>query len=219
MKNRCITIVSFAAAAALCLSAVSCKSSKQVEEAFKTDWVGYTNDNTQKFDRFFTTDEFGQFSMIEGEFKKTSGYEKSCYGFVFGYTQQDYGKLPNYIRFEINADGQYGLYSWDGTNYTDLVEANDKGTAYLYDNASIVKGLNQVNKLRIEQDTTTNKYTLYINGTKVASNIYPLVKGQHGAMAFYSVGKSDQEKFPASPVNVSYRITDSTKYVAPKTKK
>lgn len=199
------------AAAAL----VSCASSKKAVDtaaSFITDWTEAQLTDSDSCGYFYTTPELGQFEMLEGEFKKTKGYQKSAYGFVFGYAKPgDKGKLSNYIRFEINTDGEYALYKWDGANYTDLVESNDKATAYFYPNANIAKGYDATNKLKVEN--VNGKYNLYINGTKVAQNIAALKNGTYGVMAFFSVGKENQEKLPDEPVKVTYRITDGKLHV------
>jgi len=199
------------AAAALC----SCASSKKTETSasFITDWSETELTNLENCGYFYTTPELGQFDMIEGEFKKATGYEKSAYGFVFGYTKPEAsGKLTNYIRFEINTDGEYALYKWDGSSYTDLVESNTTGTAYFYPNSTITKGYDSTNKLKVEVNSN-GKYDLYINGTKIANNVTPLKNGTYGAMAFFSVGKENQEKLPDQPVKVTYRITDGKVHV------
>src|SRR5574344_47645 len=160
---------------------ISCASSKKAEttpETITTDWLEAELTDLQDCGYFYTSPELGQVDMIEGEFKKATGYVKSAYGFVFGYTTPaDNGKLGNYIRFEINPDGEYALYKWDGTNYTDLVEANDKATAYFYQSGSINKGYDATNKLKIELNSS-NKYDCFINGTKVASNIARINDGK-----------------------------------------
>src|SRR5574344_179912 len=199
-------------AAATFVSCASSKSSADSATSFITDWSETQLTDLEDCGYFYTTPELGQFTMLEGEFKKATGYEKSAYGFVFGYTKPaDNGKLSNYIRFEINTDGEYALYKWDGSTYTDLVETNDKATAYLYPNSAISKGYDTTNKLKVEN--VEGKYNLYINGTKVASNIEGIKDGTYGIMAFFSVGKQDQEKLPDQPVKVTYRITDGTLYV------
>ena len=67
-----------------------------------------------------------------------------------------------------------------------------------------------LNTLKIER-TGDRSYTLYINGSQIAVATVPagFVNGT-GVMAFFSVGKADQEQFPDEPVRVTYRITDST---------
>src|SRR5574344_1783433 len=132
---------------------VSCASSKKAADTvtnFTTDWSETQLTDLENCGYFYTTPELGQFDMLEGEFKKATGYEKSAYGFVFGYTKPgEGGKLSNYIRFEINTEGEYALYKWDGANYTDLVESNDKATAYFYENGSINKWYDSTNVLKV----------------------------------------------------------------------
>lgn len=194
----------------------SCASSKKTEtttNSFLTDWVETGLTDLEDCGYFYTTPELGQFDMLEGEFKKTTGYAKSAYGFVFGYAKPSAeGKLSTYLRFEINTDGEYALYRFDGSNYIDLVESNDKGTAYFYENGAINKGYDATNKLKVEINSN-GRYDLFINGTKVATNVAPLKDGTHGIMAFFSVGKQDQEKLPDQPVKVTYRITDGKVHV------
>ena len=170
-------------------------------------WYSPTLSQIQNCGYFYTTPEICKFDMIEGEFKKTSGYNKSAYGFVFGYSTPDArGYLKDYIRFEINVDGEYALYTWDGKTYTDLVEKNNKGTAYFYKSDAIKKGYNTLNTIKIQQDKNT--YSVYVNGKLIQSGIQPLKKGTKGVMAFFSVGKTTQEKLPQVPVNVAMRISD-----------
>ncbi|MBR4385656.1 MAG: hypothetical protein IKP51_03955 [Treponema sp.] len=150
--------------------------------------------------------------MIEGEFTKKSGYAKSAYGFVFGYSDLANGYLKDYIRFEINTDGEYALYTWDGKTYKDLVQPNNKGTAYFYSHPAIKSGYNTQNKLKLVADDETQTWSVYLNGELIKDNIPYLKNGTHGVMGFFSVGQEEQENMPAVPVVVSYRITDAVLY-------
>ena len=170
-------------------------------------WYSPAMNDIQRCGYFYTTPEICKFSMIEGAFKKISGYNKSAYGFVFGYSEPNGRMLKDYIRFEINVDGEYALYTWDGKNYTDLVEKNSNGTAYFYKNSAIQKGYNAQNKIKIVNNGNT--FSVYVNNTLIQSNIPALKNGTKGVMAFFSVGKPDQEDLPATPVNVSMKITDA----------
>ena len=177
-------------------------------QKFTTDWESPQLSDIEDCGYFYTSPEFGQFDMIEGEFSKKSGYIKSAYGFVFGYTRpSSTGKLYNYIRFEINTDGEYALYKWDGKTYTDLVEPNDEGTAYFYPSTAINKGYNAINKLKIQ--VNDGKYDVYINGRLIKKGIEFIPNGTYGVMGFFSVGQVTQEDLPYTPVVVSYRITDA----------
>ena len=161
----------------------------------------------QRCGYFYTTPEICKFNMIEGAFKKISGYNKSAYGFVFGYSEPNGRMLKDYIRFEINVDGEYALYTWDGKNYTDLVEKNNKGTAYFYKHNAIKKGYNSQNIIKIVNNG--NSFSVYVNNTLVQDKIPMLKNSTKGVMAFFSVGKPDQEDLPNTPVNVSMKITDA----------
>ena len=175
---------------------------------FSSDWDEESLSDPEDCGYFYTTDNLGEFSMIKGEFRKLGGYEGSTVGFVFGFSPTKDGWLKDYIRFEINTRGEYGIYSWVNGKYTDLVQKNKPDTAYLYESAAINTGYNRKNTLTIvkEKDGT---YTLSINDTVVAKKVPPLKKGTKGVMAFFSVGKEDQENFPENPVTVVYRIPDS----------
>ena len=177
-------------------------------EKFTTDWESPSLNNLLDCGYFYTSPEFGQFDMIEGEFNKKSGYIKSAYGFVFGYSKpKSNGELKDYIRFEINTDGEYALYKWDGKTYEDLVVPNDEGTAYFYKSSAINKGYNSNNKLKIQ--VVDGKYNVYINNRLIKEGIEFLPNGTFGVMGFFSVGKITQEDLPNTPVVVSYRITDA----------
>ena len=177
-------------------------------EKFTTDWESPSLNNLLDCGYFYTSPEFGQFDMIEGEFSKKSGYIKSAYGFVFGYSKpKSNGELKDYIRFEINTDGEYALYKWDGKTYEDLIVPNDEGTAYFYKSSAINKGYNSTNKLKIQ--VVDGKYNVYINNRLIKDGIEFLPNGTFGVMGFFSVGKATQEDLPNTPVVVSYRITDA----------
>lgn len=191
---------------------ISCGSSKTETTSEEPEWISLSQENSaQDFGYFYTTDELGRFSSLEVELKKDSGYDGSCFGLVFGYSKTDDGILSNYNRLEINTLGEYAIYSWDGSKYTDLIDSDAKNTAYLTENSSIKKGYGASNKLKIELDSN-NLYTCYINGSKIASEIKPLENSNYGAIVFFSVGKENEENFPDSPVQVSYKITNSTAY-------
>ena len=149
--------------------------------------------------------------MIEGEFRKSSGYAKSAFGFVFGYGHPNAnGLLSNYIRFEINTDGEYALYKWENRVYTDLLSNDHAGTAYFAKSSAIKAGYNSTNKLKVGMKD--GKWNVYINGTLIKEGIEPIANGTHGVMGFFSVGKKSQEDLPNTPVVVSYRITDANMY-------
>lgn len=175
---------------------------------FSSDWDEETVSAPEDCGYFYTTDNLGEFSMIKGEFRKLGGYEGSTVGFVFGFSPTKDGWLKNYIRFEINTRGEYGIYSWDGKRYTDLVQKNKPDTAYLYESGAINAGYNRKNTLTIQKQAD-GTYTLSINDKVVAEKVPPLKNGSKGVMAFFSVGKEEQEHFPEDPVTVTYRITES----------
>lgn len=213
VKNfKKICLVAFVAICATLF--LSCESTnvsgneKELLSTFSKEWIENIFSKTEQLGYFFTTPELGQFNMIEGEFKKSGGYENSAFGFVFGYTANEEGMLSDYLRFEITTAGEYAAYACKGSTYIDLVEANDKNTAYMYPSSAIVGGYDSANKLKIEKTGDTS-YNLYINGTNVASVTVPEGFGNSdGVMAFFSVGKQNQEQFPDNPVRVTYRITD-----------
>lgn len=193
---------------------LSCESTnvsgneKELLSTFSKEWIENVFSKKEQLGYFFTTPELGKFSMIEGEFKKSGGYENSAFGFVFGYTANEEGILSDYLRFEITTAGEYAAYACKGSTYIDLVEANDKNTAYMYPSSAIVGGYDSANKLKIEKVDDTS-YNLYINGTQVNTITVPEGFGNSdGVMAFFSVGKQNQEQFPDNPVRVTYRITD-----------
>ena len=213
VKNfKKIFLVAFAAVCATLF--LSCESTnvsgneKELLSTFSKEWIENIFSKTEQLGYFFTTPELGQFNMIEGEFKKSGGYENSAFGFVFGYTANEEGMLSDYLRFEITTAGEYAAYACKGSTYIDLVEANDKNTAYMYPSSAIVGGYDSANKLKIEKASDTS-YNLYINGTQVNTITVPEGFGNSdGVMAFFSVGKQNQEQFPDNPVRVTYRITD-----------
>lgn len=171
-------------------------------------WFHPTLGDVQRCGYFYTTPEICKFNMIQGDFRKISGYKKAAYGFVFGYKQPDArGYLSDYIRFEINVDGEFACYTWDGTNYKDLVESNNEGTAYFYKNSAIYMGYNTLNTIKVED--TGKGYNVYVNGKLVKGNIpYLSNKATKGVMAFFSIGKEHQEDLANAPVQVGMRITD-----------
>lgn len=213
VKNfKKICLVAFVAICATLF--LSCESTnvsgneKELLSTFSKEWIENIFSKKEQLGYFFTTPELGQFNMIEGEFKKSGGYENSAFGFVFGYTANEEGILSDYLRFEITTAGEYAAYACKGSTYIDLVEANDKNTAYMYPSSAIVGGYNSANKLKIEKTDDTS-YNLYINGTQVNTITVPEGFGNSdGVMAFFSVGKQNQEQFPDNPVRVTYRITD-----------
>lgn len=213
VKNfKKICLVAFVAICATLF--LSCESTnvsgneKELLSTFSKEWIENVFSKKEQLGYFFTTPELGQFNMIEGEFKKAGGYENSAFGFVFGYSSNEEGILSDYLRFEITTAGEYAAYACKGSTYIDLVEANDKNTAYMYPSSAIVGGYNSANKLKIEKADDTS-YNLYINGTQVNTITVPEGFGNSdGVMAFFSVGKQNQEQFPDNPVRVTYRITD-----------
>lgn len=204
------------------ISLVACKSTEEVAEttatiestenvivSTATAWDENIFAESDQHGYFFTTPELGQFTMVEGEFKKSGGYGKSGFGFVFGYTADENGWLSDYLRFEINTSGEYAVFACKGSTYIDLLENHGENTAYMNVSSAINGGYDSVNKLKI-QKTADKAYDLFINGAKIASITVPAGYGNSdGVMAFFSVGKENQEDFPNQPVRVTYRITNS----------
>ena len=67
---------------------LSCESTnvsgneKELLSTFSKEWIENIFSKNEQLGYFFTTPELGQFSMIEGEFNKSGGYENSAFGFV-----------------------------------------------------------------------------------------------------------------------------------------
>lgn len=179
----------------------------QEEVAFTTDWVDLVVDDDANCGYFITTDELGAFSSIEGEFKKDSGNKGSCFGFVFGYSAQEDGIVPDYIRFAINVNGEYSIHAWNGSSYIDLLDP-EADTAYLYKTDAIKAGYGEVNTLKISA-SENRTLSFFINDTEVASGIQPFENSTLGVMVFFSIGTSQEENLADNPVKFSYRITDS----------
>lgn len=182
----------------------------QEEEAqpFTTEWIDLVIDDEENCGYFITTDELGNFSSIEGEFKKDSGNQNSCFGFVFGYSSQEEGMVPDYFRFAINVNGEYSLHSWNGSEYKDLIDP-EADQAYLYKTEYLSTGYGTVNTLRIEIDEE-GFLTCFINGNEVASGIEFFETSTPGVMVFFSIGTKEEENLSKNPVKFSYRITAST---------
>ncbi|MBQ9238147.1 MAG: hypothetical protein IJ191_02365, partial [Treponema sp.] len=137
--KRTVTVIGAAVAAVLGFVVFSCRSAPKTssETVAASGWVECTKESVQDCGFFYTTAELGQFSVIEGEFRKDAGYESSGFGFAFGYSAEKGGVLADYIRFEINTVGQYALYAWDGRAFTDLLDATAQNTAYLVDSSAV----------------------------------------------------------------------------------
>ncbi len=176
-------------------------------EVFTTEWIDLVIDDEENCGYFITTDELGKFSSIEGEFKKDSGNQSSCFGFVFGYSSQEEGIVPDYFRFAINVNGEYSVHSWNGSEYKDLIDP-EADKAYLYKSEYISAGYGAVNTLKIESDDE-GCLSCFINGNQVASGIDFFEDSTPGVMVFFSIGTSKEENLPEKPVEFSYRITDS----------
>lgn len=218
--HRFIAVTSILAAAAF---GFSCKSTEPAPQPAAdapqekvlvstqgTEWEASEFSGQNQYGYFFTTPELGQYSMVEGEFKKAGGYNQSGFGLVFGYTADQEGWLADYLRFEITTAGQFSAYACRGSTYIDLVEGHGQNTAYRYDSPAVKGGYNSVNKLKVQR-TGEKDYTLYINSTKVLEFTAPEgFSNSDGVMAFFSVGKADQEQFPEEPVRVTYRLTNFT---------
>lgn len=193
---------------------VSCGSTKKVAprtvELFSDVWVDCSKNNNQDCGKFYTSPELGKFDSVEVEFKKSSGNDSSSYGLVFGYSSAKDGLCADYIRFEINTLGEVALYSFDGSKYTDFLNSDSENTAYFVENSSIVKGFDSLNRLKIQKDSE-GFYSCFVNGSLVKDKIPSLNNGTNGSMAFFSVGKSDQENLPDNPVKVSYRIVSASR--------
>ena len=174
---------------------------------FTTEWVDLVVDDEENCGYFITTDELGSFYSIEGEFKKDAGSESSCFGFVFGYSTQEDGIVPDYFRFAINVKGEYSIHTSNAGKLKDLLDP-EADTAYLYKSDALKTGYGEVNTLKIEVDDDS-LFSFYINGTKVASGIEPFENSSCGVMVFFSIGTKQEENLAESPVKFSYRIIDS----------
>ncbi len=180
---------------------------EQEEDAFPKDWVDLVVDDDANCGYFITTDELGSFSSIEGDCKKESGNMSSCFGFVFGYSAQEDGIVPDYIRFAINVNGEYSIHAWNGSSYIDLLDP-EADTAYLYKTDAIKAGYGEINTLKIAA-AENGTLSFFINDTEVASDIQPFENSTLGVMVFFSIGTKQEENLANYPVKFSYRITDS----------
>lgn len=154
MKNNFLRLIAIVSVLFATVFIFSCASSDAAEEApaveqnnaanvsasvaenvivstDSSDWKENVFASADQHGYFFTTSEIGQFSMIEGEFKKSGGYEQSGFGFVFGYTADEEGWLADYMRFEINTAGQFTAYACRGNTYIDLVENSNRFTVLM----------------------------------------------------------------------------------------
>jgi hypothetical protein len=180
---------------------------EEPDATFITDWIDLVVDDDENCGFFIPTDELGTFSSIEGEFKKDSGNESSCFGFVFGYSAQENGIVPDYFRFAINVKGEYSIHAWDGNSYKDCIDP-EADTAYLYKSDVINTGYGEINTLKIATDAE-GLLSFFINDTEVASKIEPFENSTSGIMVFFSIGTKQEENLSETPVKFSYRITDS----------
>lgn len=180
---------------------------EEPEVVFTTEWTDFVVDDEENCGFFITTDELGSFYSIEGEFKKDAGNESSCFGFVFGYSNQENGIVPDYFRFAINVKGEYSVHTWDGSSYKDLIDP-EADTAYLYKSDIVNTGYGAINSLKIQLDDQCH-LSFFINEKEVASGIEPFDNSSCGVMVFFSIGTKKEEKLSESPVQFSYRITDS----------
>ena len=183
-------------------------TTEEPAEPFTTEWVDLVVDDEENCGYFITTDELGTFYSIEGEFKKDAGNESSCFGFVFGYSAQEEGIVPDYFRFAINVKGEFSIHTWNSGVYKDLLDP-EADTAYLYKSDVLNTGYGAVNTLKIELGDDCC-LSFYINGTKVASGIEPFENSTCGVMVFFSIGTKTEENLAETPVQFSYRIIDST---------
>lgn len=212
MKKVFLTVLSIFLAVTL----ISCGSTKVENTAPVADWISCIQEDAELTNGcFYTTDDLGKFSSCEIELKKDSGFEGSCFGLIFGFTDPQGDTLKNFTRLEINILGEYALYTFDGSEYVDLMDASADNTAYLLDNVTISRDYGASNTLKLErnEDGTCN---CYINGTQIAANFKAVDSENYAVRAFFSVGKADEENLPDVPVQVSYRIKDSTAYKAKK---
>lgn len=204
MKKSIIAILS------VCLAAlfISCGSTKVEDKGVQNDdWISCVKEGAELSNGcFYTTEDLGEYLSLEIEMKKDSGFEGSCYGLIFGYTDTNEEKLKNYTRFEINALGEYALYTFDGSKYVDLMDDSANNTAYMIEEALINKGLGSSNKLMIERNKD-GTYNCFINGTKIAENKKIMDSSNNNVRAFFSVGKANEENFPDEPVQVFYKIS------------
>ncbi len=198
----------------VCITLIACASKNETAEESTEEtglvqqsgvWQENSMSNTAQCGYFFTSRELGPLGSVEAVFKKDSGYEHGGFGFAFGYTPAPDGYIKDYIRFDITTSGFYSLYSFKGGVYTDLVEAQPSNEAYFYASSAIKKGNGQENSLKIEKKAD-GTFSCYINGQKIAENIKPAASGSDGICALFSVGSETQEKFPNSPVKVSFKV-------------
>lgn len=174
---------------------------------FTTEVIDYKADDKENCGYFVTTDELGSFSSIEGDFVKYSGYDGSYFGFIFGYSSQEDGIVPDFFRFGINVKGEFSVHNWNGEKFTDMLDL-EADTAYLYKTDAIKQGYGETNHLKVAI-TEEGTISCYINDIEVASGIEPFDSSTGGVMVFFSVGTEEQENLPEEPVEVSYQITDS----------
>lgn len=80
------------------------------------------------------------------------------------------------VNFYINADGEYCIYWFDGSNSSSSISWKSS--------SAIKKTLNEWNELRIDYNTTTRVFSFYINGTKVLDKNFSSI--DEGYIIYYT---------------------------------
>jgi hypothetical protein len=155
----------------------------------------YTND-TQYYDHYFTASAEHSGDTYEAEVKKLSGNTTYGYGMLFCYDSSNPDKL-SYYRLLITTRGSYQIHKRvAGAWAADPIKAWTASTA-------ITAGYNQANKLRVVK--AGNSFTVYINNQQVHTFTDSDITGTKIG-AYVSVGKSDEESFPNTPVDVRFKV-------------
>ena len=216
MKRVSLSLV--ALGAALSIGLMSCETTKVEEQnPYSTDWFEIEMADPEDSGYFYTGDPlnplYSSMSMLEAEFKKTSGYSKAGFGYIFAFSEPSkVGIVDNYIRFEINTDGEYALYRVNGKTFTDLVEPNEENTAYFYEATCINAGYDAVNNLKLVLNSN-DTYSIFCNGVSIAKDITRYEGATYGVQMFFSVAQKEQENLPEETVKIAYRLVDGSVYV------
>lgn len=161
----------------------------------------YTNDPA-KYGVFFT-DVFTGWSLASGSnltvsVKKLSGDASQDYGLIFYYVDS-----LNYYYFSVDTLGYYKIWLCLDGDWSVVQEWTSAG--------SLLTGYNQINSLKdhywYDSGQLRYEHELSINST-IVYTIYDPSYSMVGKTGFaVQVGSSSDESFPASPVDVRFKMT------------
>ncbi|MDA3900837.1 MAG: hypothetical protein PF637_10000 [Spirochaetes bacterium] len=171
----------------------------QVYEFVDGQFKFYTNDKDNLNTWWYFTkanDTVGTLSEVVIEVTKNSGAKSYGSGMIFSYGKD----TGDFFVFVINYTGYYSVQKYLDTTWASNIIDWSK-------TSSSKTTLGESNILKVTYDSSTENYSVFVNGNKVNEFTDNSITPTDTCGFFTYVAPEEEEDFPNYPVDVDYKMT------------